>query len=95
MVGLENLMLVNQTDLQNLKTMLERQNSEIEQLGKFKDECSGPFQSAITQLSNKITSLEKEVAANNNLAGLVLIEVKALFASSLSKIQNLTLTSQV
>jgi hypothetical protein len=33
----------------------------------------------IIQLTNKITSLEKEVAANNHIAGLVLIEVKALF----------------
>ncbi len=59
MVGLENLMLVNQTDLQNLKTMLERQNSEIEQLGKFKDECSAPLFTFVTQVRRKMTALEK------------------------------------
>jgi hypothetical protein len=49
----------------------------------------------ITQLKNEIASLEKKVAANNAIAELVLIQVKALFTSSLSKIQNLPLTSQV
>jgi hypothetical protein len=89
-----NLSIVNEADLKRLRAMLERQKSEIEQLGKFKDECGG-LQSFITQLTNKITSLEKEVAANKNIAGLVLIQLKKLFSSSLSKFQNLTLTSQV
>ncbi len=48
MVGLENLMLVNQTDLQNLKTILENQNKQIEKLGKFKDECSAPLFTFVT-----------------------------------------------
>ncbi len=39
----ENLAVVNEADLRGLRAMLERQKSEIEQLGKFKDECGGPF----------------------------------------------------
>ena len=59
MVGLENLMLVNQTDLQNLKTMLERQNSEIERLGKFKDECGSDLFAFVSKVRRKMTTLEK------------------------------------
>ncbi len=56
-------------------------------LGKYKEECGGPFLAGITELNKKISALEKEVAANNRVADLVLIEVKALFASTLAKIQ--------
>ena len=56
-------------------------------LGKFKQECGGPFLAVITELNKKISALEKQVAANNRVADLVLIEVKALFASTLAKIQ--------
>ena len=41
----------------------------------------------ITELNKKISALEKEVANNNQIADLVLIQIKALFASSLAKIQ--------
>ncbi len=51
----------------------------MEQLGKFKDDCGGPLESVITQLNNKITSLEKQVAVRNKSSELVLTEVKALF----------------
>ena len=56
-------------------------------LGKYKEECGGPFLAVITDLNKKISALEKQVAANNRVADLVLIEVKALFASTLAKIQ--------
>lgn len=38
-------------------------------------------------MSKKIALLEQEVATNNKIADLVLIEIKALFAKSIAKIQ--------
>jgi hypothetical protein len=62
----------------SLRAMLERQKGEIEQLGNFKQDCSGPIYSVITQLSDKIIYLEKEVAANSKIADLVLNDVRSL-----------------
>ncbi len=38
-------------------------------------------------MGKKIALLEQEVATNNKIADLVLIEIKALFAKSIAKIQ--------
>lgn len=55
-------------------------------LGRFKDKVSGA-EDTIKQLSAEIAALEKQVAENHKLADLVLIEIKAVFARSLAKIQ--------
>ena len=57
-------------------------------LGRFKDKVSGA-EDAIKQLSAEIAALEKQVAVNHKLADLVLIEIKAVFARSLAKIQTI------
>ena len=41
----------------------------------------------IKQLSTEIAALEKQVAENHKLTDLVLIEIKAVFARSLAKVQ--------
>lgn len=41
-------------------------------------------------MNKKITVLEQEFSANNKIADLLLIEIKALFAKSLAKIQFLS-----
>ena len=78
--------IVNEADLKGLRSLLERQKGEIDALGKFKEECGGAFNAVITQLNKKISVLSEEVAANQRIADMVLIEVKALFASSLARI---------
>ena len=44
------------------------------------------MQDTITQMTKKIKSLEQEVAKNDKLADLVLIEIKATIAKSLAQI---------
>ena len=44
------------------------------------------MQEIITQMTKKIKSLELEVAKNDKLADLVLIEIKATIAKSLAQI---------
>ncbi len=39
-VGLENLMVVNRQDLKDLNEMLKNTNSQIDKMGKFKDELN-------------------------------------------------------
>jgi len=55
-------------------------------LGRFKEKVSA-VEDAIKQLTAEIAALEKQVAENHKLADLVLIEIKAVFARSLAKIQ--------
>ena len=45
------------------------------------------MQEIIAKITKEITSLEQEVAKNNKLADLVLIEIKAILAKSLAQIQ--------
>ena len=56
-------------------------------MGKFEGEVGAHLKSFIVELNKKISALEKEVENNNQIADLVLIQIKALFASSLAKIQ--------
>jgi len=44
------------------------------------------MQETIAQMTKKIKSLEQEVAKNDKLADLVLIEIKATIAKSLAQI---------
>jgi len=57
-------------------------------LGKFEGgEVGAHLKSLINELKKKISALEKEVENNNQIADLVLIQIEALFTSSLAKIQ--------
>lgn len=79
--------IVNEADIENLKSSRTLQYAQIELLGKFKELCQGSIQEVIAKMSKQIEVLEKEVAANHKIADLVLIEIKAIFAKSLVKIQ--------
>ena len=56
-------------------------------MGKFESEVGAHLKSFINELNKKISALEKDVEKNNQIADLVLIQIKTLFASSLAKIQ--------
>ena len=53
------MMIANQSDLKNLNDTLERVKREIEQLGKFKDECGAHLFAFVSQVKRKMTALEK------------------------------------
>ncbi len=67
--------------------MLERQNSEIEWLGKFKDERGSDLFTFVSKLRRKMTTLEKQIAENNQIADTVLIQIKTLFNNVLVGMQ--------
>ncbi len=90
MDALRNNAIVNETDIENLTSSRSMLQGQIEILGKFQDICSGVFKESISQLSKKIEVLEHEVAVNHKIADLVFIEIKALFAKSLAKIQGVS-----
>jgi hypothetical protein len=43
MLAVEESSVAKEGDLMSLRAMLERQKGEIEQLGNFKQDCSGPI----------------------------------------------------
>ena len=67
-----------------------------ESLGKFEGEVGTHLKSFINDLNTKKSALEKEVENNNRIVDLVLVQIKALFESSLAKIKFLPeiITSQ-
>ena len=58
---------------------------QIELLGRFKGTCESPLKETVKVFSVQIAALEKELADNKALVGLILIEIKAIFAKSLAK----------
>ena len=63
--------------------------SAIERLVKFRSSCEGPIQQTIAVLGAQIAYLEKQLSENQKLVDLILIEIKAIFARAIAKLQTL------
>ena len=83
--ALKNYEIVQESDIAKLSGFRANNLEQIELLGKYKDSCENPLKEAVKVFSVKIAALEKELADNKALVGLILIEIKATFAKSLAK----------
>ena len=86
MEGVQNARIVALADIKDLTQWRKKQTDTAEELGKFKNTFDSSIKVILADVNKKIAALEKEVADNHQLADLILIEVRALFASSLAKI---------
>jgi hypothetical protein len=78
---------VAEADLEGLNKMKNSMLKKISLLDKFKGDFEVDIQAVADKINQKIAALKAEVAQNDKIADLVLIEIKALFAASLAKIQ--------
>ena len=84
--ALHNFKIVAEADLEGLNKMKNSMLKKISLLDKFKGDFEVDIQAVADKINQKIAALKAEVAQNEKIADLVLIEIKALFAASLVKI---------
>ena len=51
-------MMVKKKDLKDLNAALEDTTGHLEQLAKFKDKCSAPLLTFVTQVKRKMTAIQ-------------------------------------
>jgi hypothetical protein len=61
-------------------------DKEKERLTKFKNQCEDPILKVVQTHTAKISELEKQLQENRGLADLVIIEIKAVFITAITKL---------
>jgi hypothetical protein len=85
---LKNAIQVSENEQKEMLTLRAGQLQQIEMLGRLKQQCEGTIREVIEQMSEQIQDLEKEIAQIKRVPGLVMQEVKAVFAKNINKLQN-------